>query len=111
MIVAGKSWGVTELVVSNKAFELHAIKARAGYSCSRHRHLTKYNGFYVVMGCLAIDVWKPSGTVDRTEVRAGQFTQVSPPEWHRFTALEATEALEIYWSQFDSADIERDPHG
>jgi len=106
---AGKAWGVTTKITSNKAFEMHRIHAEKGGKCSRHRHRTKYNGFLVLKGCLAIRVWKEDqDLVDCTILCPGEYTEITPPEWHQFEALEDTDAIEIYWGEFNAADIERD---
>ena len=108
-MIFGKQWGQTALITSNKALELHHLHIQAGGRCSKHRHLTKYNGFFVIRGKVCIRVWKADqGLVDETILGPGQFTAVEPPEWHQFEALEDTEALELYWAQFDPTDIERE---
>ncbi len=111
-MITGKAWGKTSKIVSNPAFELHRILVKKGGKCSRHRHLTKFNGFLILSGLLAINVWKDDqNLVDRTLLGPGEYTEVKPPEYHQFEALEDSEALEIYWSQFDPNDIERDLEG
>lgn len=106
-MIFGKVWGETRFITGNKALELHAISVNEGGTCSRHRHYTKYNGFYVIAGELEVTVWR-GGLVEKVVLYAGDYTEVRPQEWHQFTALEDTEAIELYWSQFESSDIERD---
>lgn len=106
-MLSGKIWGQTLRVTSNPAFEFHYAQVRKGGTCSRHRHSTKFNGFFVVSGRLAIDVWHLTGR-ERTILGPHQYTQVAPPAWHQFEALEDTEVVEVYWAQFDPSDIERD---
>jgi hypothetical protein len=43
-IRAGKIWGSTELIHANSVLEFHRIEFRAGYKCSEHTHLHKWNG-------------------------------------------------------------------
>ena len=47
MMIAGKVWGTTENVFSNHNFEFHRIEVDKGGFCSKHKHVHKYNGFYV----------------------------------------------------------------
>ena len=60
---------------------------------------------------LQIEVWKPTGTLDVTRLRAGCYTEIKPGEFHRFTALTDVVAFELYWAEFDPDDIEREAEG
>jgi mannose-6-phosphate isomerase-like protein (cupin superfamily) len=112
MMIAGKIWGQTELLEANGVLEFHRIEARAGGVCSKHKHQFKWNGFFVESGKLVIRVWKNDyDLVDETVLAAGQYTKVSPGEYHQFEALEDTVAFELYWAEFDHEDIERDSVG
>ena len=110
-MVSGKVWGSTQQIIMTPTFELHRIEVNAGHRCSKHRHLHKYNAFFVEKGSLLITVWKHSGTVDKTTLTAGNFTLVPPTEFHRFEALEDTVAYEVYGVDLDHDDIEREDHG
>ena len=108
MTTQGKSWGQTKLITSNKALELHLITIKKGGFCSKHKHHTKFNGFLVFSGLLMVRIWKPDqGLVDSTEIGPGEYTEITPGHYHQFEALEDTTAIEIYWAEFDPADIER----
>ena len=110
--LAGKVWGQTELVLANGVLEFHRIEARKGGVCSKHRHKWKWNGFFVESGELIIRVWKNDyELVDETHLKAGDFCQVKPGEFHQFEAVEDTVAFELYWAQFDHDDIERETVG
>lgn len=111
-MIAGKVWGSTQQIVANGVLELHRIVATAGSRCSMHRHKHKWNGFVVESGLLRIVVRKEGyNLIDTTILKAGDYTQVAPGEFHRFEALEDTVAYEIYWAQFDHDDIEREDVG
>ena len=108
MTKAGKVWGTTRLVKANPAFEVHHISARANSQCSKHKHAHKVNGFYVITGQLAIDVWKNDyDLTDTTVLKAGEYGEVRAGEYHRFRALTDVEAMEIYFVRLDPDDIER----
>ena len=112
MMIAGKIWGQTELLEANGVLEFHRIEAQKGGVCSKHKHQFKWNGFFVESGKLVIRVWKNNyDLVDETILTAGQYTKVSPGEYHQFEALEDTVAFELYWAEFDHEDIERDTVG
>jgi mannose-6-phosphate isomerase-like protein (cupin superfamily) len=111
-MIAGKVWGQTELLEANGVLEFHRIEARKGGVCSKHKHQFKWNGFFVESGKLVIRVWKNNyDLVDETILTAGQYTKVSPGEYHQFEALEDTVAFELYWAEFDHEDIDRDSVG
>ena len=64
--------------------------------------------FYVIEGELKIEVWKKDYDLkDVTILKSGQKTIVSPGEYHKFTAIRDTKALEIYWVELHLGDIER----
>lgn len=112
MNTAGKIWGKTQLIHANGVLEFHRIEANKGGECSKHKHKFKWNGFFVESGCLKIRVWKNAyNLVDETILRAGDFTQVPPGEYHSFEALEDTVAFELYWAEFAHNDIERETVG
>jgi len=111
-MIQGKVWGTTELIESNSSLEFHRIQIVKGGVCSKHKHYSKWNGFYVESGKLIIRVWKKDYTlVDETIVSTGQYTKVIPGEYHQFEAVEDTIAFEIYWTALDSNDIQRETVG
>lgn len=57
-----------------------------------------------------VEVWKKE-MVDTTILGPGEMTVVGPGEDHRFRALEATTALEVYWTDIDPHDIVRKDTG
>jgi len=106
--IVGKVWGDTSVLIQNPLVELHRINTKAGYKCSEHKHAHKWNGFYVISGTLEIHVRK--GDYDLTDVtvlRAGDFTTVRPGEYHWFTSITDCAALEIYYPETLSEDIQR----
>lgn len=105
-----KDWGEYRVIyLDNYVRAVHA-EARRGGQSSLHRHRHEYNEFYVLRGVLQIDVFddpprsEPCGSC---LVRSNERLVVQRGVWHRFTALEDTSFLEIYWSSLDSSDIER----
>jgi len=111
-MIAGKVWGKTEMLEANHVLEFHRIVIKKGGVCSKHKHKYKWNGFFVEQGSLLIRVWKGNyDLVDETILEDGQYTKVSPGEYHQFEALRDTVAFEIYWAQLDHEDIERETVG
>lgn len=102
----GKVWGKTQLIFAIPGFELHRIEAKQGGYCSMHKHESKENWFYVLSGRLRIEIEREGGT-DIVDLSAGDSTTVGFGKWHRFHALEPTEALEGYWSEMNPQDIVR----
>jgi mannose-6-phosphate isomerase-like protein (cupin superfamily) len=110
-MIQGKVWGITKLLEKNSSFEFHRISVLAGGVCSKHRHKHKWNGFFVESGELLVRVWKDYGLVDEVILCAGDYTRVTPGEYHQFEALGDTVAFETYWVEFNSDDIERETVG
>jgi mannose-6-phosphate isomerase-like protein (cupin superfamily) len=111
MFVAGKVWGKTAQLFANAAFELHRLEVKAQHRCSKHKHATKFNGFYVESGTVLVTVWQPSGTVDQTHLKPGETMVVPPGVFHQFAAATDSIIFEFYWTELHSADIEREDVG
>jgi mannose-6-phosphate isomerase-like protein (cupin superfamily) len=106
--ITGKVWGDTSVIIQNPLVELHKINIKAGYKCSEHKHVHKWNGFYVISGTLEIHVRKNNYELtDVTTLRAGDFTSVSPGEYHWFNCVDDCVALELYYPEPISEDIVR----
>ena len=111
-MIAGKVWGSTRLVFANPVFEVHRIEVKANGFCSKHKHLGKFNAFYIESGELEVTVWKNDyDLTDVTTIGPLERMTVKPGEFHRFRALSAVVAYELYWSELDHSDIEREDHG
>lgn len=109
---SGKVWGMTEQIEANSSFELHRLEINAGFECSKHKHVHKFNGFYVERGTLEIHVWKNSyDLVDVTVLHAGDYTKVNPGEFHKFVCTEDAICFEFYWVEFNHDDIVRENVG
>jgi cupin superfamily acireductone dioxygenase involved in methionine salvage len=105
--VQGKIWGHTQLVYCFNSMEAHSIDVMAGGFCSRHLHYTKWNRFYVISGELIIRIFDGDGVVDETTIGPGQISDVPPGIRHEFEATTETHAMEFYWTELDSEDIDR----
>lgn len=103
----GKVWGDTQLVFAFNSTEMHLIRAKPGFRCSRHYHTAKWNRFVVITGELIIRIFRDDDTIDETILSAGQVTDVPPGVQHEFEAKECTIAIECYWVPLDPQDIER----
>lgn len=106
----GKLWGNTRLIAATPAFEYHRLEIRAGGFCSKHKHQSKTNGFYVESGRLLVHVWH-GDVMDTTELSSGQYTHVPAGIYHQFEALSDCVAFELYWAQYQPDDIERENQG
>ncbi len=107
--MAAKVWGVTQLGFALNGVEAHAIHIKEGGYCSKHSHQSKWNRFHVISGCLLVRVFPNLSTIqsDDTELRNGQLTDIPPRLVHQFEAMEDTIAVEYYWTDLDSEDINR----
>ena len=112
MIKSGKVWGETSPIFSKNNVEIHRIEVNPKGFCSKHKHLSKYNAFFVESGELKISVWKNDyDLTDTTILKSGDFMVVKPGEFHQFEAKYDTVAYEIYWVELDHSDIERESVG
>lgn len=105
----GKVWGTTQCLFSGENSEFHIIEAKKGGYCSKHKHLHKYNRFFVLSGKLEITCW--NSTEDKTILGPNEYTDVPPGVSHRFKALEDTICFEVYWTEKITTDIVREDNG
>lgn len=111
-MLQGKVWGQTEKLFCKNNVEFHRIEAKKGGYSSKHKHVSKFNAFYIEKGKLKIKIWKNDyDLVDETILQTGQLTVVKPGEFHAFEAIEDTVAYEIYWVELRENDIVRENVG
>ncbi len=107
----GKNWGYTTEIFRNAMVSAHHLEVNEGGYCSEHYHEHKYNQFYVISGELEITIWREDkkGTrlVDKTILKAGQSSAVSPGFWHMFRGLTKCDAIEHYQVLLNEPDIKR----
>ena len=106
----GKIWGATELLFGQNNVRVHRLEIKANGYCSKHKHVAKYNMFYVESGEVVIEVWKHD-SVDETHLYTGDCSIVEPGEYHRFKAVEDSVVYEMYWAELWSDDIVREVVG
>ena len=112
MKIQGKVWGKTQDIFKNSNFELHRIEVNKGGFCSKHRHLHKFNAFYVEKGKMKIIIYETDyDLVDETIISTGDLTIVKPGKFHKFEALEDSICYEIYWVELYYNDIDRENVG
>jgi quercetin dioxygenase-like cupin family protein len=56
--IQGKVWGETECIFLKNNVEFHRIEVKKNGFCSKHKHVHKYNAFFVEKGKLKISIWK-----------------------------------------------------
>jgi mannose-6-phosphate isomerase-like protein (cupin superfamily) len=107
----GKVWGETTEFLRTTTMSAHHLTINKDSQCSEHRHQHKSNLFYVIIGLLEVTIYREEQAIypliDVTIVKPGQTTCVSPGIFHKFKALENTEAIEIYQVELLEPDIER----
>ena len=108
----GKVWGYTTEIKKTESFSLHRLSIKAGGVCSKHKHDFKINGFFIEKGKLLIRTWKDGqGLIDETTLTDLQYTEIAPPEYHQFEALEDTICYEFYFNYPIFEDIIRETQG
>tara|TARA_B100000686_G_C16414946_1_gene774132 strand:- start:193 stop:540 length:348 start_codon:yes stop_codon:yes gene_type:complete len=112
MKTQGKVWGLTKEIFSNPNFEIHRIEAHKGGFCSKHKHIHKFNAFYIEKGEMKITIYETDyDLIDSTTIKTGELSIVAPGKYHQFEALEDTVCYEIYWAELSSSDISRENIG
>ena len=111
----GKNWGYTTKFFENAVVSAHHLEIKKGGYCSEHYHEYKYNEFYVISGELEITIRREDDegnkTIDKTILKAGQLSAVSPGFWHMFRGITKCEAIEMYQVLLIDPDIERRTEG
>lgn len=109
----GKVWGTTELLLKTPLIEVHRLDILPNAFCSMHCHKYKHNAFYVSAGEVFIEVRKNDyALTDITLLGPGEFTTVSPNEYHMFRAgTSGMQGIELYYLEPLSTDIIRETVG
>ena len=113
MNIQGKIWGSTSILFEKNNVAIHRIVCNKDGYCSKHKHISKYNMFFVERGSLEIDIWKNDyELVDKTVLKEQQSCVVFPGEYHMFKCIDDnTVAYEIYWVELKEDDIKRENVG
>lgn len=109
--VHGKRWGSTQSIFTLNSIEVNRLLPVSRGYCSEHIHACKSSRFFVLRGRIKITIFNEDGTADETVITAGTCTDVPPDVWHKFEALEDSDAIEIYWVVLDANDIKRRTKG
>lgn len=108
----GKVWGTTQSLIANGNFSIHRLEINKNSFCSKHKHLYKYNKFYIESGELEVTIWKNDyKLVDKIILKSGESTTINPGEYHQFESKTDCIVYEIYWVALDENDIQRDSVG
>jgi len=107
----GKVWGTNILLFNNGVVQINQIFIKKNGRCSKHIHKHKNNIFFVQSGSLLVEQWRPNGLIDSTVLNNEQSTEIVSQIYHRFTALEETIAIEIYYQHIEEDDILREDTG
>ncbi len=113
-----KVWGTTTPLIRSPMFEMHRLDIKPWHACSIHTHQFKHNAFYVLSGTLYVDVWADhTGHAYHHKLVPGighalAHLTVQPGVRHRFrTGMDDTVALEMYYTEPLSEDIQRENEG
>jgi len=106
-----KFWGNTQCVFIGPISEAHFLSIKQGGYCSKHKHIHKWNRFFLISGKLQITIYRDDGE-DVTTLESGEYTDVPPGIYHKFDCLEQAQCLEIYWvDNLNPEDIDRETVG
>jgi mannose-6-phosphate isomerase-like protein (cupin superfamily) len=94
-----KVWGEEHWIV-NTSYCGKKLVLRKGYRCSVHHHRLKDEVFYVLSGCVLMEVDSAARVL-----LPGMKQHIRPGEKHRFTGLEESEIIE-----FSTHHVEEDSY-
>lgn len=107
----GKIWGENLLIFKNDVVQINQVYIKKGGRCSKHKHNHKNNIFFIQKGKLFVEQWRANDIVDETILVDRDMLDIDSQIYHRFTALEDTQAIEIYYLNIDIQDIDREDCG
>lgn len=100
-----KVWGEEHWIV-NASYCGKKLVLRQGYRCSVHHHRLKDEVFYVLSGCVLLEV----NGAPRV-LRPGMKVHLRPGDTHRFTGLEESEIIEFSTHHVEEDSYRDEPSG
>lgn len=97
-----KVWGeVTHSLTPDAMTSI--LRVNAGFRCSSHCHVHRWNQFQVIHGKIRILVGKKSPLdtfveTYQTILGPNMMVQISPGDYHRFEVIESGVIVETYWT-------------
>ena len=96
MKIVPKIWGEEHWIANNSKYCGKKLILKKGYRCSLHYHKIKEETFYIQSGKVLMEL------IDKKFImNKGDFQNIKPGEWHRFTGLEDSEIFEFSTQHFD----------
>lgn len=106
--ITNKEWGQNILIFKNDSTEIHQIFINCGGRSSKHYHKYKNNIFFIQRGKLLVERWGLDNTIESFVLNEKDTIDIQNGIYHRFTAIEDTSAIEIYYISINTNDIYRD---
>lgn len=100
-----KVWGEEHWIV-NASYCGKKLVLREGYRCSVHHHRLKDEVFYVLSGCVLMEVDGAPRVL-----HPGMKQHIRPGEKHRFTGLEESEIIEFSTHHLEEDSYRDEPSG
>ena len=106
-----KIWGTVRHLFDDDA-SVSILRVNAGFCCSRHYHIHRWNRFDVIRGCIAVIMYGMNLNGDlivmsRQVLRASEGYPVPPDIIHRFEVIESGIVVETYWTT-DGSPVQAD---
>lgn len=108
-----KCWGTVRHIF-DKDMSASLLRVKAGFCCSIHRHMRRWNRFIVVSGKIAVVTYDKELKVQSKDTLMPRHRDIdgyletlciAPTIWHRFEVLESGLVAEVYWTT-DGSDVE-----
>ncbi len=103
-MIQEKPWGTSERLLLASDVQIERVRGIAGSASSLHLHLYRHNLFFVLDGCLRIELL--SGANQVATLTRGQSLLVPARIPHRMMFIEDSDALEVYYT--DGPDVDPD---
>jgi quercetin dioxygenase-like cupin family protein len=102
-MIVEKLWGYERVLHNDERYCMKELVLKRGYQSSLHTHTVKAETFYVVAGCVQLEI----EGVGVLRLNPGDHASLEPGQYHRFMAL--TEVAKVIEASMrhDDADVHR----
>ncbi len=106
-----KTWGEKYEVFKNDLCEVSVLYLQPRQRCSWHKHVSKFNLFYVIEGELYIKL-DNGVSVETAELRERDSFTTPPGQYHEFQTRDKPAVItEVMYVTYDADDIQREELG
>jgi len=108
--IAEKEWGHEEWIANTASYCGKKLVFKPGYQCSMHQHKIKDETFYLQSGKMILEL-EYNGQASTRILTPGDTAHILPLMWHRMTALEPSELIEVSTFHMEEDSYRRSASG